>query len=155
MLIVSKISDKIWELQILCSSVKEESVLKKEPLYKKFKAKYDGKDIFEIADLLDRLVDKGFWQETVFWSQKFLSFRKGHKEDKVRAFYYLTLSYWALKNYEKAYEYGVKWLEIEKQYFCGDKWQNQSNNNHALVKVFHMKYLQDLIGNLFFCLKKL
>ena len=35
------ISDKIWEVQTLCSSVKEESVLQKEPLYKKFKAKYE------------------------------------------------------------------------------------------------------------------
>ena len=112
---LSEIDNDLRALFDLAKKVKEESVFQEEPLYKKFKAKYNGRRIDVIHTLMFHFWKMKFYHECIYWSYKFLSDRVSEKKEKVRIYGGLMRSYFELQNYEKANEYGYKWFELEKQ----------------------------------------
>ena len=121
---MSSIQQEIKSILKLAREVKTESIFQEKAQYKKFKAKKIGHRN-EIRGLIDRLnADFEFDNEVIFWSHKFLQERICDKDEKYRTLYGLSTSYYRIKNYEKAIEFGQKFLDIKvlipKPYFTLD-----------------------------------
>ena len=86
--------------------------------YKKFKEKtVDKKAISEIADLVDELYLLQFYEECIFWGNKFVEdSRVRDSGERLNAFSILFTSYFQTNNFEKAIECG----QIVYQYQMND-----------------------------------
>ena len=70
---------EIQAVKDLALRVKKESIYQREPLYKEFKAKTDGRSL-EILNFISLLTDVfKFYQESSYWCHKFLSDRVCNK----------------------------------------------------------------------------
>ena len=70
---------EIQAVKELALRVKKESIYQREPLYKEFKAKTDGRSL-EILNFISLLTDVfKFYQESSYWCHKFLSDRVCNK----------------------------------------------------------------------------
>ena len=82
-------SDLCKEVQViydLATSLKEENIFQRDPLYLEFKAKNDGRrgEIMKLYIFL--LQDFKFYQESIYWCHKFLEDRVCNKEEKADTF---------------------------------------------------------------------
>ena len=110
---MSSIQQEINSILKLAREVKTESIFQQKAQYKKFKAKKIGHRS-EIRGLIDRLsAEFEFDNEVIFWSHKFFQERICDKDEKYRTLYALSTSYYRIKNYEKAIEFGQKFLDIK------------------------------------------
>ena len=112
------LSQKVNELVLLAKSAKKESEFQQLYKYKKFKEKtVDKKAISEIADLVDELYLLQFYEECIFWGNKFVEdSRVRDSGERLNAFSILFTSYFQTNNFEKAIECG----QIVYQYQMND-----------------------------------
>ena len=112
------LSQKVNELVLLAKGAKKESEFQQMYKYKKFKEKtVDKKAISEIADLVDELYLLQFYEECIFWGNKFVEdSRVRDSGERLNAFSILFTSYFQTNNFEKAIECG----QIVYQYQMND-----------------------------------
>ena len=102
----------IHEMVKLAKKAGNEATFQTRPQYKKFKAKYNGRQR-EIRLLANELFCLKFWEEVIYWSHKlFEDLRIADKEDRYTVFTMLNFSYYNSKNYEKTLEYSQKALDL-------------------------------------------
>ena len=103
----------VHEMVKLAKKAGNEATFQARPQYKKFKAKYNGRQR-EIRLLANELFCLKFWEEVIYWSHKlFEDLRIADKEDRYTVFTMLNFSYYRSKNYEKTLEYSQKALDLQ------------------------------------------
>ena len=104
---------QVHEMVKLAKKAGNEAKFQTMPQYKKFKAKYSGRQR-EIRLLANELFCLKFWEEVIYWSHKlFEDLRIADKEDRYTVFTMLNFSYYRSKNYEKTLEYSQKALDLQ------------------------------------------
>lgn len=108
------VQNDIVKILQLAKNVNKEQDLQNNSLYKKFKTKNKGHRS-EMNDIIRQLRLKKFYNESIFWCEKFLQNRICDKNEKFAMQMYLVSSYLETKRYEKALEFGKKAFEIQTE----------------------------------------
>ena len=107
-----KIQKEIKKMLKLANSVQEEAIFQQKPSYKAFKARQIGHRS-EIKLLIQGLADLEFNNECIFWHNKFFHERVCNKDERIFGFHSLCVLYHRIENFEKALEFGQKYLEFK------------------------------------------
>ena len=136
------LSQKVNELVLLAKGAKKESEFQQMYKYKKFKEKtVDKKAISEIADLVDELYLLQFYEECIFWGNKFVEdSRVRDSGERLNAFSILFTSYFQTNNFEKAIECG----QIVYQYQMNDFKGKESFLDLSLYQIYSLYWVDFL-----------
>ena len=111
---MSTIQKEIIDLLTLAKCFKEESSFGQCDVYQAFKARPKIGQRSEIKLLIVGMAERRFSNECIFWAQRFFKERVCNKEERIRIFFTLSCMYYKMEHYEKAIEFGQKYLEIKK-----------------------------------------
>jgi len=129
----SKLEKELKELLGLAKDVKGESVFQQEHRYKKFKSKNHTIQIFGFCfwfDFLVKLNELEFYKECIYWCNKILEdVRLCDSRERSVAICLIVTSFNGLNDYENAFKYGGKYLEITLQAMTRE---DRSSRNYLL-----------------------
>ena len=115
----SKLAKELKELLDIAKNIKDESVFQQEHRYKKFKAKNHTIQNFGFCfwfDFFSRLAELKFYKECIYWCNKILEdVRLCDSRERSVAICLIVTSFNGLNDYENAFKYGGKYLEISLQ----------------------------------------
>jgi hypothetical protein len=112
---MSTIQKEIIDLLTLAKCFKEESSFGQCDVYQAFKARPKIGQRSEIKLLIVGMAERKFSNECIFWAQRFFKERVCNKEERIRIFFTLSCMYYKMEHYEKAIEFGQKYLEIKSE----------------------------------------
>ena len=112
---MSAIQKEILDLLALAKCFKEESSFEQCNVYQAFKARPKIGQRSEIKLLIVGMAERRFSNECIYWAQRFFKERVCNKEERIRIFFTLCCLYSQLEQYEKAIEFGQKYLEIKTE----------------------------------------
>ena len=112
---MSAIQKEILDLLALAKCFKEESSFEQCNVYQAFKARPKIGQRSEIKLLIVGMAERRFSNECIYWAQRFFKERVCNKEERIRIFFTLCCLYSQLEQYEKAIEFGQKYLEIKSE----------------------------------------
>ena len=112
---MSTIQKEILDLLALAKCFKEESSFEQCNVYQAFKARPKIGQRSEIKLLIVGMAERRFSNECIYWAQRFFKERVCNKEERIRIFFTLCCLYSQLEQYEKAIEFGQKYLEIKSE----------------------------------------
>ena len=110
----SKLLKELRELYKLAQDTKEEMIFQQEPIYKRFKAKYDGTQCF-ILDMVNVLGMNAFYNECIYWCSKYLNNRGLNYQERLKTLDRLVYFYSMTNNHEKVLECGTDCLSINER----------------------------------------
>ena len=115
----SKLEKELKELLGLAKHLKDETVFQQEHRYKKFKAKNHTIQNFGFCfwfDFFSELAELKFYKECIYWCNKILEdVRLCDSRERSVAICLIVTSFNGLNDYENAFKYGEKYLEISLQ----------------------------------------
>ena len=112
---MSAIQKEILDLLALAKCFKEESSFEQCNVYQAFKARPKIGQRSEIKLLIVGMAERKFSNECIYWAQRFFKERVCNKEERIRVFFTLSCLYYQMEDYEKAIEFGQKYLEIKSK----------------------------------------
>ena len=115
----SKLEKELKELLGLAKDLKDETVFQQEHRYKKFKAKNHTIQNFGFCfwfKFFSKLAGLKFYKECIYWCNKILEdVRLCDSHERSAAICLIVTSFNGLNDYENAFKYGEKYLEISLQ----------------------------------------